>query len=144
MSQNSLPVADDKAAIPPIAKGVPSAEEIALTPEKKDSLITRAKDIIAGQVPPPPLIVSPEVELFMKREFAEEFAWREPPPTPEALRHITEQLSLRAYYKGKAVACFTNPDGSLAVLASGEMEIRALLEELTDEERVKVLIMDTM
>jgi hypothetical protein len=144
MSNNSIPVADDKTSIPPIANGSPSAEETSLSPGKKAALISRAKDVIAGRIPPPALIVPPEVERFMQREFAEEFGWREPPPTPEAIRHIREQLSLQAHYKGKAVACFTNPDGSLAVLAEGQPEIGALFEGLSEEEEVKVVIMDTM
>jgi hypothetical protein len=144
MPQNIVNVTDTKDGITRIANGSPPTAESPLSPEKKDALIARAKDVIAGRIPPQALIVPPEVELFMKREFAEEFAWREPPPTPKAVRHITEQLSLQAHYKGKAVACFTNPDGSLAVLAAGEKEIWALLEDLTEEERVKVLIMDTM
>jgi hypothetical protein len=144
MSQNSVQVADGKAAFPSNANDVPPPRENDLDPEAKSTLVARAKDVIAGRVPAPALVVPPEVERFMQREFAEESAGRKPPPTPEARRHIREQLSLQAVYAGQPVACFTNTDGSLAVLASREKEIWALLEVLTEDERAKVFVADTL
>jgi hypothetical protein len=106
----------------------------------RETLISRAKDIIAGLVRPPALVVPPEIETFLHREFD----GVNPPPTPEAIRYITDRLSLEAYYKGEPVAYFTTVDGIQAVLAAGEREIYALLEGLSEEEEAKVVITDTL
>jgi hypothetical protein len=102
-------------------------------------LIQRAKDVIAGRVPPPVLVPPPEVEQFLRREFEH----CEPPPTALALRRIADRLTLDATYRGEPVAVFTHSGGALAVLAAGEREIIALLDGLDDVERSKVMVTDT-
>jgi hypothetical protein len=140
MSHNSVEVADEKTDFPPNVGDLPTPKEGDLTPEMKDALIARAKEIIAGRIRPSAMVVPPEVEKFLQREIA----GFDPPPTPKAIRHITEQLCLQAIYRGEPVACFTTADGMLTVLASGENEIWTLLQELSEDERVKVVITDTM
>ena len=141
MSHNSSPVTDGIVAASPHANGsYSSCEEPELTQEGKTALVTRAKDVIAGRTPPPPFLVPVEVEEFVQKEITRFPAM----PTPEAIRHIREQLSLQAVYKGIPVASYTMPDGSLSVLGAGEQEIRTLLEGLSEDEEVKILIMDTM
>ncbi len=139
MSQNSIPISDKTTSIPPSTNGTPSSEEGFLTPEKKAALISRAKDIIAGRVHPEPLPVPQYILDFFEREFA----GYDPPPTAEAIRYQTDRLSLEDHYKGEPVAVFTTEDGVQAVLAAGELEIWALLDGISDEERVKVIITDT-
>jgi predicted metal-binding protein len=63
-----------------------------------------------------------------------------PPATAEAIRRITDELNLQARYGGRAVACFTTNDGTLAVLAVGEQEVRALFGGLTAAEAANVVI----
>ena len=116
-----------------------SAKEEALAPERKDALVNRAKDIIAGRTPPPELIAPPEVRQFLNREFGE----AERKPTADALRRATEWLSLEAHYAGRPVACFTTRAGGLAVMASGEIEVEAVLRGLSDDERAKVVVIDS-
>ena len=139
MSQNPVPIADTNAA-PPHANGVPCATECDLTPEAKAALVARAKDVIAGRIPPPPIIAPLAVEEFMQREYAN----YDPPPTAAALRDIREDLSLQAIYAGVPVACFTMPGGFLAVLGVGEQEIWAILKGLSDQEQSKVVVMPTI
>lgn len=137
MSHNSSPVADGTAAASPHANGSYSTcEEPELTQEAKTALVTRAKDVIAGRTPPPLFLVPVEVEEFVQKEIARFPAL----PTAEAIRHIREQLSLQAVYKGNSVVTLTLPDGSLCVLGAGEQEIRALFDGLSAEERDRILI----
>jgi hypothetical protein len=140
MSLNSVQSPDVKAASAPNVGNLPIANENDLTPEKIDTLVARAKDIIAGRVRPEALALTPEIEKFLKRESEK---WN-PPPTPEAIRFISDRLSLEAHYKGEPVALFTTADGIQAVLAVGEREICTLLERLSMEEEAKVLISDTL
>jgi hypothetical protein len=140
MPQNIVNVTDAKDGISSITNGSPSTAEGPLTPEKKDALITRAKDIIAGRIHPEPLPVPQYILDFFEREFA----GYDPPPTPEAIRFQTDRLSLEAHYKGQPVAVFKTVDGVQAVLAVGEPEIGALFEGLSDEEESKVIITDTL
>lgn len=140
MSRNAVPVADGKSNFPSIATDSPSADADDLTPEQKDALIARAKDIIAGRVRPSALVIPPEIERLLQRDF-EGF---DPPPAPEAIRNISERLSLEAHYQGQPVVCFTTTDGVLTVLAVGEREIRELYQELSHDEKAKVIITDTL
>ena len=110
-----------------------------LSPEGKGALIVRAKDVIAGRIRPPAMVVPPEVDEFLQKEFG----GVEPPPTPEAIRRIADHLSLLMYYRGLPVACFTMADGEMVVLASGDREVEALLRGLSEEEAAKVVIADT-
>jgi hypothetical protein len=140
MSHNSVEVVNGKIASSPNVGNSHAVSENDLTPESIDRLVARAKDIIAGRVRPPALVVPPEIEELLRREFA----GFNPPPTPEAIRYITDRLSLEAHYKGQPVACFTTTEGIQAVLAVGEREIWPLLEGLSDEEEAKVVITDTL
>ena len=112
--------------------------EADLSPEIAAALIDRAKEIIAGRVCPPAPVASPEIEKFLQREFE----GVEPSPTPEAIRRITEGLSLQALYRGQPVVCFKMKSGALAVLASGEREIEALLRGLPESESSRVYVTD--
>lgn len=107
-------------------------------PVRDADVVARAREVIAGRVRPPVLATPPDVEAFLRREFAD----KEPPPTPEAIRRLTEHLTLQAKYADCPVAVFTNADGSLAVVAVGESEIRALLDGLSPEEKSKVMVTD--
>lgn len=102
-------------------------------------VVGRAKDIIAGRIQPPALVATPEIETFLQREFGNV----QQRPTEEAIRRITERLCLEAHFGGQPVACFTTPAGTLAVLASGERDVEALLRGLSDEEQAKVVVTDT-
>lgn len=101
-------------------------------------VVARARDVIAGRVRPPELVTPPDVEAFLRREFAD----KQPPPTPEAIRLLTEHLTLQAEYADCPVVVFKTADGSLTVLAVGECEIRALLDGLSPEEKSKVMVTD--
>jgi len=139
MSHNSVHVADGKAGSPPNTSDIHAPIGDDLTPEMKNSVITRAKEIMACRICPPSMAVPPEVERFLQREFS----GCNPPPTPEAIRRISEDLSLQAHYRGIPIACFTTAEGYLTVLASGESEIFALLKGLSHEEGAKILVTDT-
>ena len=125
--------------IVPIARDILSESNGDLAPEVKAALVAEAKDILAGRVRPPAMAATPDVLKWLDREF-EGF---EPPATPDAIRRIAERVHLVATYAGRPVACGTTADGFLVVLASGEHEIEALLDGLSDAERSKVVIMDT-
>lgn len=141
MSHNKLVHEVGEKAVPwPSSGNGECATEVELPSEKTDALLGRARDILAGRIQPPALVVPPEVEQFLQREFRE----CEPQPTAEALRRITERLCLEAHYGGQPVACFTTLAGTLAVLASGDVEVEALLRGLSVEEASKVVVNDTV
>lgn len=123
---------------PPSGDGS-SAREAELLPETTAALVSRAKDIIAGRTQPPALVAPPGVEQHLRREFG-----GGEPPTADALRRITKRLSLEAHYGGRPVACVTTRAGTLAVLASGDREVEALLRGLSDEEGARVVVTDTV
>ena len=110
------------------------------TPERHAALIARAKDILAGRIQPEPLAIPQAITDHLQREFGDKV----PPPTPAALKYITDRLSLEAHYQGQPVVCHTTPDGTQVVLACGEDEIRALYAVLTPEEGARVMISDTL
>ena len=139
MSHNSVRDAGGMAGAPPSLGDAIPAREGDLAPEIKDALISRAKEIIAGRVRPPAMVAPPGVETFLQQEFGA----KAPPPTSEAVRRVTERLSLQAQYAGRPVACFTTADGSLAVLASGDREVEALLRGLSESEAAMVVVTDT-
>jgi hypothetical protein len=85
------------------------------------------------------MVAAPGVDRFLEREFGNV----KPPPTPQAIRRLTDRLSLEACYGGRPVACFTTAEGALAVLAAGEQEITALLIGLSAEEAAKVVVLDS-
>ncbi len=118
----------------PVGRGA----ELSVT--AREALAARARDIMAGRVPPPPLPIPDWVIPRLEKEFA----GYDPPPTPEAIRFITDRVSLEQRYKGEPVAVFRMPDGFQAVLACGEVEILALLYELTHEEGAQVVVTDTL
>lgn len=136
MSNNTL-IHDGRATganeTQPIGRGELAAEAV-------DALLAHARDVIAGRVQPPPLPVPPEVERFLQHEFGPGGM----EVTPAALRRITERLCLEAIYRGQPVVCVTTPAGTVAVVATGETEIFALLKGLSGEERSKVMFTDTV
>jgi len=115
------------------------AVEHAFTVDAQQALVARAKDIIAGRIPPDPIPVPSIVVEFLD----EEFRRFHPQPTAEARRFLTEDLSLQAIYKGTPIASIRMSDRSLAVLAVGEDEIRTLLTHLNNDENADVVIRDT-
>lgn len=139
MSQGSVHDVTGKAGTPPAAASARDGRENDLTPEIRDRIPARAREIMAGRVRPAALPVPPGLARFLQREFGSV----DSPPTPEAIRRLTGRLSLEAHYGGHPVACFTTTEGTLAVLAAGEQEIAALLEGLTGEEAASVVVMDS-
>jgi hypothetical protein len=140
MSNSNL-VHDDtgKVAFPTDPAETDSERDDELSPETAAGLIARAKDVLAGRVQPAVLVVPPQVEQFLQRELGE----GKRRPTAEALRRITDRLCLEAHYGGRPVACTTTQAGTLAVLASGERQVEAVLRGLSEEEKPKVVIIDT-
>ncbi len=108
-----------------------------LSPEAK---IAWAKDVIAGRIPQPTMPAHPEFAEILLREFADRAA----PPSPSAIRRISERLSLQAEYKGVPVGCLITSDDSYPVLAVGMPEIKSLFQALTDDELSRVMIVDTV
>jgi hypothetical protein len=139
MMHSSLHETGGEVGMPPNTGDSNVAEEVELSPERKGAIVALAKEIIAGRINPPALVVTPEIERFLKKEFGS----LNPPPTPEAIRRITERLSLQAHYGGRPVACFTTVSGDLAGLAAGESEIETLLRGLSNEETAQVIVTDS-
>lgn len=109
---------------------------VELSTEARDALVARARDIIAGRMPPPELGSTPEIDAHMQREYGH----LEPPPTTEALRFLKNQLLLDAHHSGQVVACLLLDNDELAVLAVGQHEVQALLQSLSDEQGSKVVV----
>lgn len=95
-------------------------------------LVRRARAIIAGEESPEPIVPPPSVAAALER--------RPHPLTPAERLRLSNELSLQAVYGGLTTACFHTPEGALAVLASGDDEVRALVAALTDAERKHVTI----
>jgi hypothetical protein len=107
-----------------------------LPPERRDQIVARAKEIIAGRRPADPMVEAAGVETFLRHE-----ADRFPAPLdPAARRRIADALNLQAHYGGLPVACFTTAEGVLAVLAAGESEVDALFQGLGAEEAARVVV----
>ncbi len=105
-----------------------------------EAKIAWAKDVIAGRVPRPTLPQHPEVDAWVRREFAK----FNPPPSESAFRDISQRLTLQAEYNGVPVACLYTKDGTYPVLAVGTQEIFALFDALAAHERSRVIITDTV
>jgi len=114
------------------------ALEHAFTVDAQQALVARAKDIIAGRIPPDPIPVPSIVVEFLD----EEFRRFHPQPTAEARRFLTEDLSLQAIYKGTPIACQMLPGDKYTVLAVGNREIEVLLRGLSSSESTKVIVLD--
>jgi hypothetical protein len=140
MSNHTIPAAEKAASHPVPSNGTPHPSRTELTPEARDALVARARAILAGCMPAPPLPVPEWIGPYL----AQQFAGYEPPPTAEAVRYQTEQLALQDAYRGDPVALYRTDDGVLTVLARGEGEVRALFQGLTDEEDAKVLLDTTL
>ncbi len=132
-------VRDAVEGTPTIAGNGAATSEQGLSAEAKAALLARARDVISGRVVPPKMEAPPgRLEAFHK-----EFAGYDPPPTQEAIRFLTERWHLDYTYAGVSVVCCRTGNGDLAVVGVGEDEIVALLRGLDDEDRSKVVVMDT-
>jgi hypothetical protein len=106
-----------------------------------ESIVQRAKEIIAGRAKAQHLVMTPPVQKFLDQEREErERAGLNPTPTEKAQQQLSDWLNLQAHYGGHPAACFTTADGFLTVLAWGNAQVAGLLKGLTDEERKQVVV----
>jgi hypothetical protein len=140
MSNHTVPAAEKAASHPVPSNGTPHPSRTELTPEAKEALVARARAILAGRMPAPPLPVPEWIGPYL----AQQFAGYEPPPTAEAINYLTEQMALPEVFRGDPVVVHRTDAGVLTVLARGDAEVLALLHALEDEERARVLMTDTM
>lgn len=139
MSHTSIREAPEGIDTPPHEGNGVVVKDGGLTPEAREALLARARDVIHGRVRPPTL----EPPAATLAAFHREFAGYNPPPTAEAIRDFSERWALDATYRGESVVAFRIKDGDLAVLGVGDAEISAILRGLEHDDRSDVVVMDT-
>jgi hypothetical protein len=97
--------------------------------------IERAKAILAGTYEPEPLRLPPDVQEWFDAEVKR---W-DPPGTPEAVIYQRNGLLLDAHYAGQHILYTILKNGTVAVLAVGSEEIRALRNSMTFDENKRAI-----
>lgn len=119
----------------------PTAGPVPAPTDRKAALVAYAKDVIAGRVVPPPMVLDARRTALLDAALAEA-AGPYPPATPEAVRWATDWECLYAQYPNEVFLYFNTAGGYMTVLAAGEEDVLAVLAGLTPEEDCQA-IMDT-
>jgi len=106
--------------------------EGAASPPVREFSIQYVRDVLTEKIIPEPMVVPPEVEECVKRE---PLLRNKKPP-----RWLIELWCLMFYYGGNIIATFKTKAGHKVVVAAGEVEIKALLQDVPYEENRHVCI----
>ncbi|HEX3316262.1 MAG TPA: hypothetical protein VHR72_15295 [Gemmataceae bacterium] len=110
-----------------------------LTPEMREALVVRAKDVIAHRMPGPTVAIPQSVQDF----FAQQIKTFPAEPDPKVMKEMAEEASLQEICQGELVAVIRDMNDDLTVLAVGTREVDVVLDSLTDHERSKILVRGT-
>ncbi len=107
-----------------------------LSASELESLIQRAKQILAGELEAEPMEIPAHIPEFYRNDLADKV----PPPTEAAIQYQAEFSALGYHFKGTPVAHTRNAKGQMVILAVGSEQIYALLKGTTPQEHTQFLV----